>query len=285
MPWFSAFALLFLTGIPLAAQCAIEIGTVADFKGTWTDLTYKHRLTRNEVVCGDSQLQRVNDASASATDFLKLARRSDSKQTVTFECRNLLGCGKPLDLRALVREEQQKLRGSGVLESFASWRDAHNSTVHTLSGRRGPTPATAVLLRTAIVEAGKPIPAVEVFRADAPAGNFQLDLCAQPTDEACGKTTPSPKVFSWRPGSGASLPFASPRAGLSILYRLKDDDPELRTNDHALVIAAAPSRVDRIAQAREKIAAAALSVSSGDAERAAAFEEYVRYVGEFLARR
>ncbi|MGA2717021.1 MAG: hypothetical protein ABSG41_28375 [Bryobacteraceae bacterium] len=274
--------LLFLAAIPIAAQCSLEIGTIADLKGAWTDLAHNHGLTKNDVVCGDSKLQRVNDAKASATDFLSLASRSDSKQTITFECRGLLGCEKPLDLGAVVNEEQRRLKGSGFLESFVSWQ-SRNRTNHTLS-RSVPPPRTTVL-RTAVIEAGKPIPVVEVFRAEAPAGKYQLDLCAQPTDKACRMTLPSKKEISWQPGTTGSLPFAAPPAGVYILYRLKDDAPELRTNDRVLVIAVDPLRADRVAEARDKIAVAALSVSSSNAGQAAAFEEYVRSVAKRLAKR
>lgn len=268
--------------MPLAAQC-LEIGTIADLKGAWTDLTRNHTLTKNEIVCGDGRLQRVNDAKASPTDFLKIANRSDSRQMMTFECRDLLGCGKPLDLSALVNEEQRNLKGSGLLESFASWQKSHNGTAHTLS-RGLPTPGTAVL-RTAIIVAGKPIPVVEVFRVEAPAHTYKLDLCAHPTDTECGKGLPSPKEFSWQPGSPGNLPFTGPPAGINILYRLNDDDPRIRTNDRVLVIAVNPSDVDRIAEARDKIAVAALSVSSSDTAQVATFEEYVRSLANSLAKR
>ena len=276
-------ALLFLSAMSLAAQCTLEIGTVADFKGVWVDLTHNHRLVRNDVICSDSKVQRVNDTDASPTDFLKLASRNDSKQTVRFECRSLLGCGKALDLSALVNEEQRRLKGSGFLESFASWRNSGQHRSHTLS-RSLPPPGTSVL-RTAVIYAGKPIPAVEVFSAEAPAGKYQFDLCAEPTDTACGNTLPSPKGFSWQPGTTANLPFAAPTAGVYILYRLKEDDIELRTDDRVLVIAVDPSNADRVKEARDKIAIAALSVSPNDAGQVAAFEEYVRSVAERLTKR
>jgi|SRR5271157_5502553 len=279
---FTAPLLLFLAAPPAIAQCVLEIGTVADLKGPWRDLKYNRELKKNDVVCHDSALQRADNAKASAADFLKIKSRTDS-QIVAFECKTLLGCERPLDLTPLIKKTQQSLQGASMLESFEIWLKSHNRKVTAMS-RKGGTVDMRVL-RTAVIEAGKPIPAVEAFRANAPAHVYQLDFCARPNLQACGETLPAPETFACAPGTTLNLPFAPPSAGVHILCRLLDADPAVRTNDCVLAIGVDPSRADQIADARVRIADAALLVSTGDASQLALFEEYVRSLANTLTAR
>jgi hypothetical protein len=280
VPGLSTPTFLLLVALPLRAQCTVEIATVVDLKGNWTDQARKNILTRKQMVCAESQVQRANDAHASPTDFLKLASRGDSRQITLFECKALLGCERPLDLSALIGEERRRLRGSNLLESFVSWRNSHDRMVTTMS--RLVPPAGVPVLRTSVVQAGESIRAADVFIGDAPPREYSMDLCDASTDEVCGKTLPLPKKVVWRPGAGGDLPFGPLPEGVHILYRLQDDDPEIRTKDRVLLVAVHPSHAGLIPEARDKIAIAARSVSPDDPDRSTAFEDYVRFIAARL---
>jgi hypothetical protein len=266
--------------LPAVAQCLLEIATVKELKGTWADVTRSHRLIRNDVICNDSKVQRINSPTATNDDLLKLLSREEPAQLITFECKRLLGCEKPLDLTALANEEKRRLKGVGFLESFAQWKDSHKNVSHILSRRAPPT--DGLFLKTIVGQAGKPIPITALFRAEAPLGTYQLDLCQRPTDDACGKTLPIPKAFAWRPDSTDELFLPPLPLGVSIIYRLRNDDPEIRTSDRVLAVGVDTARADRIAEANDKITVAGLSISINDPEQVAGFEDYVRSLAEGL---
>ena len=277
-------AILLLSATLGAAEpCTVEIATVADFKGTWVD--HGATLVKHSLVCVESQIQRTKDARPAAGDFIKLAPRS-GRQSITFECRLLLGCEKPLDLGPLIRDEQRKLRGASLLESFmAAFTSRTTPTITRKTepgGRedsaRGMAPRTWHVSRAAVIVSGSPIRSDTVFGPETPAGTYDLYLCPSPaSDESCGSPPTRGRRVSWQPASPANLPFTAPAPGVFLLYRVSAEDVARRTPDRMLIVAVdragAAATPELIAEARDKLALAALSdgARSGDA-----FERYVK---------
>ena len=206
--------------LPAGAQCTLEIATVAGLKGTWSDRAAGPRAV-NSVICENNRLERVKDANASADDFISLRLRSDAAQVVTFTCKVLLGCERPLDLGPIAREARRRLKGNAVLESFTAWRSSRHRNGSTLS-RTGTRLDDAVLVGAAVLESGQPLRTDIVFRPEAAPGAYHLDLCATVgSDRECGLEPDA--VRHLEPAQPTALPSCEPLRRPWPFYRLKSD--------------------------------------------------------------
>jgi hypothetical protein len=269
--------LMLFGSVPLWSKCQLEIASVFQFQGSWVDRKYNRPLNKNEEICGDSLVERVIDAKSSPEDFLTLNTRDDSRPRLTFRCKEHLSCESHLDFGPLIREEQRKLHGSGLLESYDHFGASRSSSIITRGkskfGKTELLPQTlassyllprpqVLVLKSAVVESDKPISAALVFRAEAPGGRYQIDICRSPTYLVCSE--PVAREFIWQPDTPDNLPFNGLPPGLHILFRLNDDDLKVRTRDRVLVIAVDPSHEKLIEEARDKIELAALAISPDD---------------------
>lgn len=261
-------------------QCSLEIATVADFKGTFVDHASGHILARNDIVCSDSKIEREKRAKTSSSDYITLTPRQDGHGD-TFRCRELFGCEKPLDLSALIEKAKITLRGSGFIPSISDWWNSRRKASTTISGRRSPDSFKPVL-KTVVIPTNSSIPAVDAFRGDAPAADYYLELCPFASDSECAKTIPLAQKFSWPAGIKDDLPFQVPDMGIHLLYRLKDDDAELRTADRVLVIAVPMARSGVIPDARQKIADAEKAPAPQGVTEDAFLEGYLRAIAPIL---
>lgn len=264
----------------LFGQCDLEIATVAGFNGTFVDSSRGHILAKNDVICSDSKIERDKNAKHSSDDFINLKPRQGGP-TEPFRCKDLLGCEKPLDLSKLTEAAKKSLSGQSLFESIQEWWNSRGRTTTTISGRRSLSSLKPVL-KTMVIEANSPIPAADAFLADAHTADYYLELCPYPTDRECGQTIPIAQKFSWSPGTKANLPVPPPVAGIHLLYRLKDEDPELRTADRALVIAVPWARLASIPEARRKIADAEKVPPPPGVPRDEFEEGYIRAIARIL---
>jgi hypothetical protein len=267
---------------PLFSQCSLEIATVADFRGKFVDARSGHVLSRNDVVCTDSRIERDKKAKKSSEDYIALRPRQGG-QVQTFRCKDQLGCEKPIDLSDLTENATKSLAGLGLLQSIEDWWTARGRTTTTVSGRRSP--ASVPVLKTVVVSVNSPIGAADAFRDDAPAGGYQLDFCPHSTDSECGNTAPSRWKVVWHTGARDNLPFRVSTPGVYLLYRLKADDPEIRTSDRVLVIVVPLTVAGSIADARQKIAAAERAVPPQGVPKEVFLESYIRFIGSVLTSR
>jgi hypothetical protein len=285
MPARSMRALLLLAPFtwPLFSQCSLEIATVADFRGKFVDARSGHSLSRNDVVCTDSRIERDKKAKKSSGDYISLRPRQGG-QVQIFRCKDQLGCEKPIDLSDLTENAKNSLAGSGLLQSVEEWWNARGRTTTTISGRRSPGSVVPVL-KTVIVTVNSPIAVADAFRDGTPAGEYQLDLCAHPTDSDCGNTSPSGRKVNWPAGAGDNLPFKISTPGVYLLYVLKADDPLVRTSDRVLVIVVPLTHARSIPDAREKVAAAERAVPPQAVPKEVFLESYIRFVASVLTSR
>jgi hypothetical protein len=278
-----AAASLLALALGSTAPCELEIATVAEFRGTWKDRGVT--LGQRSIVCRESVVERIKDSRSTSTDFIKLVSRS-GQHTVVCECRALLGCEKPLDLSALVRDEERKLRGASLFDSIVALFAVRSGS--TLSrdppgaGRRADPAAAREwrISRAAVTLSGSPIRSDTTFGHETPGGVYLVYLCPSPAgDASCGISSSAGRKFTWQPASSADLPVGTPASGTFLLYRVRADDVGRKNPGRTLIIVVDRTRAaanpDLIAEARDKIALAAQSelARTGDT-----FERYVRFI-------
>ena len=271
--------LLLLTG-PLFAQCSLEIATVADFRGRFVDSRNGHVFARNDVVCSESRIERDKKSGKSSEDFISLKPRQGG-EVQTYRCKEQLGCEKPFDLSSLTESAMKSLAGSSLLQSIEEWWNARGRATTTISGQRSAAPAASVL-KHAAVAVNAPIAARDVFRDDAPAGEYPLDLCPHATDSECGDTIPSARRIVWQRGAAGNLPFATSASGIYLLYRVTANAAEVRLPGRVLVVVVPAERAEWVAVARARIAAAEKAAPPEGVPQEAYVEAYVRYLASVL---
>jgi len=271
--------LLLLTG-SLFAQCPLEIATVADFRGRFVDSASGHVFTRNDIVCSQSRIERDKASEKSSEDFISLKPRQGG-EVQTYRCKEQLGCEKPFDLSSLTESAKKSLAGSSLLQSIEDWWNARGRATTTMSGQRSAVRATSVL-KHAAVAVNAPITALDVFRDDAPAGEYSLDLCPHATDSECGDTIPSARRIAWRRGTAGNLPFGTSASGVYLLYRVLANAAEVRLPGRVLVVVVPTERAEWIAVARAKIEAAEKAAPPEGVPQEAYVESYVRYLASIL---